>query len=50
MAMAITIDEMVSETVDALKQVCADEGVDYQEFICALDKALRMKEMDVGRG
>ena len=45
MNIVMTVDEMVSETVDALKQVCKDEGVDYQEFIIALDEALRMREM-----
>lgn len=38
--MIITVQEMIDSTVEIAKRVCEEEGIDYQEFIEAIDRII----------
>ena len=40
----ITPEQMIESTIQIAKKVCAENNIEYDEFIAALDKAMDMIE------
>ena len=40
MYIMLTVQEFIASTVEMAKKVCEEEGIDYQEFIEAIDRII----------